>query len=286
MRRSKCVLFVLLVIAMVSLRTGWAFATPSVDRPVISPASIPAGRPVPVTVSAQIHTGPSDPQVIAAGVYLLRYDAANRFIANLGVMHDDGINGDAVAGDQIFSLRFSVNEPSGELRVAASVPFVGTIPRIISEVASARILGNTPPVANAGPDQTVTLGATVRLDGSGSSDSDGDPLTFRWSFVSVPSGSTAALVNPTTVNPTFVVDRLGNYVVQLVVNDGTVDSAPDVVVISTANSRPVANAGPDQTVPVGTDVMLDGSASSDADGDPLTFSWSLVSVPQAAGQFW
>jgi len=37
-------------------------------------------------------------------------------------------------------------------------------------------------------------------------------------------------------------------VAQLIVNDGKVDSAPDTVVITTENSAPVANAGPDQTV--------------------------------------
>lgn len=41
--------------------------------------------------------------------------------------------------------------------------------------------------------------------------------------------------------------------------------------IEAGNTRPVANAGPDQTVVVGTTVQLDGSKSSDADGDPLTF---------------
>ena len=81
--------------------------------------------------------------------------------------------------------------------------------------------------------------------------------------------------------PSFVVDRPGTYVAQLIVNDGTVNSAPDTVTISTLNSAPVANAGPDQAVSVGQAVGLDGSASSDVDGDPLTFSWALTSAPAA-----
>ncbi|MBZ5558675.1 MAG: PASTA domain-containing protein [Acidobacteriia bacterium] len=138
---------------------------------------------------------------------------------------------------------------------------------------------NSAPVADAGPDQTTVVGATVTLDGSRSHDADGDPLTFHWSFSSRPAGSAAALSNPSSVSPTFVVDRPGTYVAQLVVNDGTVDSAPDTVSISTVNSAPVANAGPDQTVFVGTTVTLDGSASSDVDGDPLTYHWALTSRP-------
>jgi RHS repeat-associated protein len=138
---------------------------------------------------------------------------------------------------------------------------------------------NRPPVANAGADQTVDVGDTVVLDGSGSSDADGNPLTFHWSFASRPGGSIATLSDPLAVRPTFQTDQPGTYVVQLIVNDGQVDSAPDAVTISTINSAPVARAGPDQTVKRGQTVVLDGSHSFDADGDPLAYAWSLVSRP-------
>jgi hypothetical protein len=142
---------------------------------------------------------------------------------------------------------------------------------------------NTPPVANAGPDQTVYVTETVTLDGSGSSDFDGNPLTFKWSILSKPAGSGAVLSDTTAVKPTFVVDKYGTYEVQLIVNDGTVDSAPDTVVISTLNSAPVADAGPPQTIHAGDPVYLDGSASSDVDGNPLTYLWSFVSQPAGSG---
>src|SRR5262249_28474266 len=138
---------------------------------------------------------------------------------------------------------------------------------------------NTPPVANAGPDQTVVVGTVVQLDSHASTDADGDALTFRWRFVSVPGGSSATLSDPSALRPTFTVDRPGTYVLELMVNDGITDSAPDQVQISTVNSPPVANAGPDQTVRVGDTVVLDGSASSDVDRDPLTFRWTLVERP-------
>ncbi len=153
-----------------------------------------------------------------------------------------------------------------------------TLPRCASPTTS-----NTAPVADAGPDQSVFVGDTVQLDGSGSSDADGDALTFSWTLISVPAGSGAALSDPTAVDPTFVVDAAGTYVAELIVNDGQIDSPPDTVVITTANSAPVADAGPDQSVFVGDTVQLDGSGSSDVDGDPLTFSWSLISVPAGSG---
>ncbi len=138
---------------------------------------------------------------------------------------------------------------------------------------------NTPPVANAGPDQSTTVGATVMLDGSASSDAEGSPLTFAWALTAVPPGSTATLNSRSAVKPTFVADRTGTYVAQLTVNDGTLTSAPSTVTISTVNSRPVARAGAAQTVDVGSTVHLDGAASSDADGDPLVFRWTFTSTP-------
>src|SRR5205807_2157981 len=83
---------------------------------------------------------------------------------------------------------------------------------------------NTAPVANAGPDQTVFVGTTVHLDGSMSSDVDGDALLFTWSLTRSQSGNSATLSDPTGVNPTFVADKPGIYVVQLIVNDGIGDS--------------------------------------------------------------
>ncbi|MBL8247055.1 MAG: hypothetical protein JNK95_01660 [Candidatus Competibacter sp.] len=146
---------------------------------------------------------------------------------------------------------------------------------------------NTPPVAHAGPAQTVTVGATVTLDGSGSRDADGDALTYQWALTATPVGSAATLTHPTTVHPGFVADKAGTYVAQVMVNDGQAASPPATVTISTENSQPVANAGPDQAAITGQTVTLDGAASRDADGDPLTYQWALTTRPaqsQAAVQ--
>jgi hypothetical protein len=138
---------------------------------------------------------------------------------------------------------------------------------------------NSPPAANAGPDQSGRVGQTIQLDGSGSRDPDGDPLTYAWTFTSVPEGSSTGIANASTINPSFVIDRPGTYVVSLVVNDGTATSAPDTVTITTENAPPVANAGPDIGAAVGQTVTLDGSASSDPDFGTLSYQWSIVSKP-------
>ena len=140
-------------------------------------------------------------------------------------------------------------------------------------------VSNSAPVANAGPDQTAVVTRVVTLDGSASSDGDGDALSYQWSFVTRPAGSAAALSDPAAESPTFLVDRPGTYTARLVVNDGGSASAADTVTVTTINTAPVANAGPDQTVAVGESATLNGSASSDADGDPLSYAWSLQSRP-------
>ncbi len=110
--------------------------------------------------------------------------------------------------------------------------FVTVYVSVISDSGS-----NNTPIANAGPDQSVFVGDSVFLDGSGSADVDGDLLTFDWSLTSVPEGSGAALSDSSAVAPTFEADRSGSYVAQLIVSDGVADSVPDTVIVSTANSR-------------------------------------------------
>jgi VCBS repeat-containing protein len=143
----------------------------------------------------------------------------------------------------------------------------------------ATVAGNKPPVANAGPDVMVAVGQTVTLHGEGSSDPEGDALTFAWTQT---GGAAVVLDDPTAAAPTFFALAEGALEFALVVNDGTSDSAPDlvsVIVNAVGNNPPVAAAGPDQTVRVGDTVALDGSGSSDADGDALTYRWTQTGGP-------
>lgn len=89
--------------------------------------------------------------------------------------------------------------------------------------------GNGGPVAAAGSDQTVSVGASVTLDGTGSSDPDHDPLQYTWSLTTRPSGSAAALSSSTAPRPSFSADVAGVYEATLVVSDGAETSAPDRV---------------------------------------------------------
>jgi hypothetical protein len=147
-----------------------------------------------------------------------------------------------------------------------------------------RASGNLAPVANAGADRTVFVGDSVMLDGSASSDANGDALRFSWQLVSIPTGSQAALSDAAAVRPVLSPDLRGDYVVQLTVNDGRLTSPSDTVTIHTepTNSTPVANAGPDQSSRIGLTVALDAGASRDPDGDALSYEWTFVSRPDGS----
>jgi REJ domain len=97
------------------------------------------------------------------------------------------------------------------------------------------------PIADAGSNQVVAVGATVQLDGSASFDPDGDQLNFSWRFVSVPDGlsSFPELNDPQSATPSFLASLAGEYVLELVVRDGEVNSFPSRVVIEAGNQTTV-----------------------------------------------
>ncbi len=155
----------------------------------------------------------------------------------------------------------------------------GKVDSVSDRVIVSSELINRAPVADAGDAQTVQVGSTVTLDGGGSTDEDGDSLTFSWRIAEAPPQSSAVLSSTDTLNTTLVPDSVGDYRIELIVNDGTLDSAPSEVLISTFNSAPVADAGADQQAFVGDTVILDGSASTDGDGDALQYTWTLTARP-------
>jgi hypothetical protein len=135
---------------------------------------------------------------------------------------------------------------------------------------------NNVPIADAGPDQIVREGSLVTLDGSGSFDPDGEPLTYAWAQV---AGSAVTLSDASAARPTFSAPSVGAtgevLTFELGVSDPTDRSAPARVNVTVENDNhaPVADAGRDQTVDEATPVTLDGTGSSDPDGDSLRRDW-------------
>ncbi|MHC4507472.1 MAG: PKD domain-containing protein, partial [Planctomycetota bacterium] len=134
---------------------------------------------------------------------------------------------------------------------------------------------NRPPVADAGPDQSMSsLPPIVTLDGSGSYDPTDDPLTYRWTQV---SGPVVELSDPNAAETSFSPVETGVYVFSLVVSDDLADSEADTVGIVVGNTAPVARAGSSRYA--ATDpVVLDGTGSYDPDGyGVLSYQWTQVS---------
>lgn len=145
---------------------------------------------------------------------------------------------------------------------------------------------NSPPVADAGEDFVWALETVATLDGSGSSDPDEHLLNFQWTIVDKPAGSSAVLLNDNREDPSFYADREGDFVMLLEVDDG-IDADDDEVTVTvvSANLPPVAVAGQDQAVDVGSLVQLNGSGSFDPDNDPLEFAWIITNRPGGSASF-
>ncbi len=124
---------------------------------------------------------------------------------------------------------------------------------------------------------------TVQVDGSKSTDADGRIASYQWSQVSGPS--TATIASPKTAGTAIQNLKAGTYTFQLKVTDngGLSATANLTVTVLAAYRGPVANAGADQTLrlPVST-ASLNGSASTDPNGQSLTYSWKQISGPNAS----
>ncbi|MBL8304466.1 MAG: PKD domain-containing protein, partial [Ideonella sp.] len=144
---------------------------------------------------------------------------------------------------------------------------------------------NSPPTASAGVGQSVLVGATVTLDGSASTDPQGDPLSYDWTLDSRPAGSAAVLSSASAMRPSFVADVAGAYTATLTVSDGQASSNAASVTVTAGsdeptklhNLLPVQSLTPaTQAVTVGSTASVDGSASFDPEGQPVTYIWTFV----------
>jgi PKD repeat protein len=146
------------------------------------------------------------------------------------------------------------------------------LPDDVLDPAAPPPAANNPPMANAGGPYSGEAGSTlIQFDGSGSSDPDGDTISFAWDFG---DGNTG-----TGMMPTHTYTVSGNFDVRLVVNDGQAVSDPSLtsaaISAPAVNIAPVADPGGPYAAEPGQAISFDGSASADPNGDPLTYRWDF-----------
>jgi hypothetical protein len=221
------------------------------------------------------------------------------------------LNGSASSDpdDDVLTYRWAQVEGSGEpvqLRDADKAQATFTAPdrgqrlffklivndgRSDSQPAITRVNVNAAPVAEAGPRFDVPNGTAVILEGS-AIDPDGDLIaTWKWTVTGAPAGGAACVADPSpcltgaaTPEPTFTPPGKGDYVLQLVASDGTLQSLPDTTRVRALNRAPLAVAGADEiSVLNKTTVTLRSGDSMDPDGDALVaYKWTLTSLPPGA----
>jgi len=119
-------------------------------------------------------------------------------------------------GRAVFGVLFG-NYTHPKEFAAVDHPVPVDIPRVRYEMLTrTRRTGNDPPVADAGPDQIGTRPGQIQLDGTGSFDPDGDPITFAWQQI---AGPAVALANATTARPSFTAAEGQTYSFRLTVKD-------------------------------------------------------------------
>ncbi|USD66119.1 glycosyl hydrolase family 18 protein [Vibrio sp. SCSIO 43136] len=148
-------------------------------------------------------------------------------------------------------------------------------------MANGSVPVNRAPIARAGADQQVEPGVLVTLDGSQSSDADGTISATDWTQVSGPAvslTSSGAQVSFTAPQ----VDALTSLSFKLTVTDNLGATSSDTVIVNVkpagqtpVNQAPVAKVVAPATADALTTVVIDASSSTDADSDPLSFTWQV-----------
>ncbi len=144
---------------------------------------------------------------------------------------------------------------------------------------------NQDPIADAGPNKTITLpNNTIILDGSDSDDGDGDIEKYEWTKLSGPSPID---IDGDDTHQLVLSDlKEGSYKFKLTVTDDQGGSSSDEVALTVKpeeipeNQDPTADAGPNKTITLPNNtIILDGSDSDDGDGDIEKYEWTKLSGP-------
>jgi hypothetical protein len=175
---------------------------------------------------------------------------------NESLLTASGQTGRAVAGVQLGNLIHPKEF------ISSGIPTPVDVPRVRYEVLTRQVhVGETPPVANAGPNQIGVPSGTITLNGSASYSPDGDPLTYQWTQI---AGPTIALGSPTGVITTFTAAASQSYAFRLTVRDNFGGQSIAQVYVTT-----VASTAP-------TIVSFVANPAAITAGQSATLAWSTT----------
>ncbi len=141
------------------------------------------------------------------------------------------------------------------------------------------IIVNSPPTVSLKSVSSECVEKEIFFDASSAVDADGDDLQFLWNF-----GDGTALIAGSKISHTY--DLGGNYRINVIADDqkGTSCSTATANVNIHINTPPIANAGPNSSCCVDKAASFTASASSDPDGDRLTFTWDFGDGSKMQGE--
>ena len=179
------------------------------------------------------------------------------------------VNHDEYLGGQLFWKNFQADW-------TPQISVIGAADMVFRTFVTVEGASDAPPVADAGAGFSVNEGQVgVALDGSVSSDPDGDPLSYAWEQL---TGTPVTLADATAAQTTFDAPLVAiggetlTFKLTVSANGQSSSDTVDVTVVN-VNHPPVADAGVDQSVTEGSPVILQGEDSFDVDNDVFTYSW-------------
>ena len=224
-----------------------------------------------IKAQAVLSAGP-DQQVNTGETVFLNGTTTENVTSISQVTWDFGDNTTGVNGTSPDLLNAThIYTTAGVYNATLTVKFNSALNQTETASAIITVTENQPPLADAGPNQTVEQtspeGANVTLNGTGSSDPNNDTLSYFWNW----TGGSASGISPTVMLPPGMTN------ITLMVDDGEFNSTDTVIITVVDTQPPYVNAGEDIIVeaeaPDGAEVMLEGEATDLVDMD-LDYVWS------------